>query len=247
MILEGVLVLSSDHDAVDAASEIARLMQLYRLCAAAYLDGVRRVLVLDPDREWIGETAVAQFNKILGSRGCARMAVRVVEPGGATQQRVRAAWAERDAVAGRRGVLRASRERAPDPLADLQAVAADLPGAIFVAAPVISAEKCNGCDACLRVCPYNVLTQIKDGPDRSHYSANPAPCDACGLCAELCSPSAIKVLTMVNAPDDIPLTDWLCPECGAPTHAPEVQNRGDGSCRICAATGHHKKLHQVLT
>lgn len=247
MILEGVLVLSAERDEVLANKSAQALLEICELCAAAYLGGVRRVMVQGRNGEWIRKVALSWFNKLLASRGLARMAVRVVEPGGAPEGKLRAAWEERDMVAARRAAFRFEREaEAVHSLAELQAVEAEAPEALFAAAPVISAEICTGCDACVRACPRDVLTQINDSVNHAHYHINSVSCDACGLCVELCSSGAIKVLTMVKATADIPLKIWACSDCGAPTRAPEVQGRDGGQCLICQSTGHHKKLFQVL-
>ncbi|MFV0382708.1 MAG: 4Fe-4S binding protein [Paracoccus sp. (in: a-proteobacteria)] len=134
----------------------------------------------------------------------------------------------------------------PPALARLQArMPEDAPRA-FV--PRIDPALCSGCDACIRLCPESALTLINDRADGLRYRITPHACTGCLLCEDVCTDSAIQVGAMKVPAPDIALTRLDCRACGATVHVPRSGPYASGGlCPVCAASGHHKKLFQVLT
>ncbi len=60
---------------------------------------------------------------------------------------------------------------------------------------VIDASRCNGCQQCVRDCPFNAIDLIPDEGVRRespfHAQVNPARCVGCGTCVGSCDSSAI--------------------------------------------------------
>lgn len=226
---------------------VAQLQALARL----YQDGCRRLLITEtaegpPDVAVRHKQALKAFAALLASRGLEPMPARRADAESKAARALRAHREEALTVAN-------WRSSEPDPGADaaaltaLQQIGSDTAEALFAAAPRIDPVKCTGCDACLRVCPGDVLRQINDENGLSCYQAACASCDACGLCVEVCASNAIDIDPMTRTPESITLKSWTCAACGVSTHAPAAQaGPGDGLCPTCRRTGHHKKLFQVL-
>lgn len=90
--------------------------------------------------------------------------------------------------------------------------------------------------------------RIKDGDGDQSYHVEPEDCTGCLVCEDVCSDDAIRVEAMSAAPADLPLTALRCRACGVEVHLPAAAAAaGGGLCPICARTGHHKKLFQVLS
>ncbi len=118
----------------------------------------------------------------------------------------------------------------------------DRPGAVTPAAPVIDGDRCQGCDACIRLCPQDVFT-LADG----RYEIDAARCSGCGLCVDVCEAAAIT-LDHWSAPRQrrLALRQARCRGCGVAFHLPVGRLAADGLCPICARTRHHARLFQVL-
>lgn len=118
-------------------------------------------------------------------------------------------------------------------------------GELTLFAPDIDAEKCEGCDACARVCEYGAI-RLSDNGDS--YDIDADGCTGCGLCVDICEVTAVSVETWGRQRIvGVSLGQYHCSACGAPFRQPF--NTGDVApalCRICALTGHFKQLHQVL-
>ncbi len=226
--------------------------------AQTYLQGVRRVVLAEigPRPPAATRQDLVWFNTLLKTRGLPVFSVRRAGGDSKIAQKFRQHLTEEQEISGRRRFLHmaaptdagnATNEESQTALAQIQLCAADRDGARFAAAPVIDPLKCTGCDACIRVCPLQVLTQIKDEAGQDTYRVNPVSCDACGLCSDVCSTDAIRLKMMTKCPDGIPLQSWTCRACGVGVHQPAQRDNLGGLCSICAQTGHHKKLFQVLT
>ena len=133
-------------------------------------------------------------------------------------------------------------------LALFQAEKADNEEALFYMVPSIDQNKCEGCDACVKICPQETLMFVNDGAGPSYYKIRPQNCTGCGLCVDICPAGAIGLSAMgVCQNDTIPLRSFICNSCGAPSHVTDKSSNGGSLCRICLQTQHHKKLFQVLS
>lgn len=230
--------------------------------AALYLGGVRRILAepVGGDPGGPGGEAlvdrVARLNALLRSRGLPRVVTRSADQDEAKAWR-RVLAADRPADVGRRGFLsrlataatEAESQEEPEApaLSRLQALEADQAGVLFAHVAVIRADLCNGCDACITICPRNALILSKDRPGRHRNTLSAQDCDGCGLCVDVCEPKAIRLAEMAERPDGILLDVFACRSCGVEVHEPTGHGSGDGLCRICRQTDHRRMLHQVLT
>ena len=52
----------------------------------------------------------------------------------------------------------------------------------------IAAERCNGCQACLRACPAEAVT----GARKEVHAIDPQRCIACGACYDACPSQAVR-------------------------------------------------------
>lgn len=250
LVREGVLLLPPAPAGASVQTDPSPGINEMTTLADAYRGGVRRVLAIDGGSDLVWHASVASFHALLISRGLPGMILREVEARSDRARAIGAIFAEVETARARRSLFGAGADGGETPptsaLVELQAVNADRDGALFAAAPVIDPDLCTGCDACMRVCPTGVLTLIKDAAYRETYACTPASCDACGLCGEVCSVSAIRLAKMTRSPDEIALRGWVCRACGTAAHAPKLRDHGDDLCFVCKATGHHKKLFQVL-
>ena len=115
--------------------------------------------------------------------------------------------------------------------------------------PVLDAALCNGCDACVRLCPHEAIF-CEEVEGVSSYRIHPQDCTGCNVCVDVCDSSAIKIEQWQTALiEEIRLAEQKCRACGNPFHIPvDFENKDqDGLCRICSKHNHYKNLHQVLT
>lgn len=122
------------------------------------------------------------------------------------------------------------------------------PDAIMPCSPVIAPERCEGCDACLRLCPHGVFAFGESAEDGgSGYEIDSARCTGCGLCADVCEVDAVTLERWSRSQQRrLPLDHTRCRACGVHFHMPKGRLPADGLCRICSRTGFHKNLYQVL-
>lgn len=128
-------------------------------------------------------------------------------------------------------------------------------------APSLNEQLCNGCDACMKLCPTDALQLLqekdqdesKDHGDETgsfpSYRLNPSSCTGCGVCARVCELEAITVRGWaLSAPRGVDLAEKRCPACGSIYHLP-LQNplSDEPLCRICRQQNHSSNLFQVLT
>ena len=115
-------------------------------------------------------------------------------------------------------------------------------------APQIDPTRCNACDACVRLCPHAAIrVDNADLTDNRAYVIRPDHCTGCGVCKDVCDQQAISVQAWTRPISlRIPLTTDRCRRCGAIYHAPVGSQTEKRKCRICALTGSHKLLYQIL-
>lgn len=251
-ILRGKTALCTDQKAEDTAELMTQLDEL----AALYLNGIRLLLLVGTAQPVTGILAMDKgtvdwLNRLLVSRDLDPMAVKRAGAASRAAAVLRAGAEDIAASASRRQLFSRFAPESesggkPSALAQLQAFGAERSDALFAVAPAIDPSLCTGCDACLRACPADVLTHINDSSSDENYTIDPVGCDACRLCVDLCTPSAIGLDYMTRRPDRTVLTSWTCTACGVHVHAPVKSAATDGLCDICRHTGHHKKLYQVL-
>lgn len=122
-----------------------------------------------------------------------------------------------------------------------------LPQTPFV--PTFIVENCNGCDACIQLCPHQALQlekQEDDGQTALVYRVQAERCTGCGICVDVCELNAIEVRpTEPTGRSEIPLVQARCKACGSHFHYPADGNSLRQHCRICARSNHHRQLFQV--
>lgn len=113
--------------------------------------------------------------------------------------------------------------------------------------PVIDAGQCNGCDACVWLCPHDALV-LEQENNGAHYRIEPQNCTGCSICVDVCEKNAVTMRHWEVALQlDIPLVSGKCKACGSPFHLPDGSgNDNDTLCRICSGHNHYKNLHQVF-
>ena len=129
---------------------------------------------------------------------------------------------------------------------------------LFPWVPILDPTRCNGCDACIRLCPHQALTLE---PAESAESAEPAEsaaqspayriearfCTGCGICRDVCDQGAVRLEALQSQHQQrIPLVAGLCSVCAAPYHRPADPGTTPSRCRICAHTRRGRQLYQVL-
>jgi ferredoxin len=147
------------------------------------------------------------------------------------------------------GLAQAERDQVTPPgelLADESA------GAVLPIVPQLDSARCNGCDACVRLCPHGALQLEKDSAAGSRYRITASRCSGCGLCADVCDQDAVRIdHWQPSTQTTLELDQAQCRACGAPFHTPSAQTSStqtneNGLCRICSKTQHYRMLYQVM-
>ncbi len=134
--------------------------------------------------------------------------------------------------------------------------------------PQLDEQQCNGCDACIKLCPTDALSLLKSDSDssgmyelnpvQSMYKVNPQNCTGCGICTTACESDAISIHSWsLSTSLSIDLVQNDCTACGNAFHSPEqhflqqqLQQPNKQSdkilCRICKLHNHSTDLYQVL-
>lgn len=109
--------------------------------------------------------------------------------------------------------------------------------------PQLNPELCNGCDACLQVCPHRALLLDLE---QARYIVNAENCSNCLMCQDVCAQKAIQVAQWV-VPQAIQfsLHTARCKHCGRPFHRPVEYQADQNTCHICSQVNHYRNLFQV--
>lgn len=112
----------------------------------------------------------------------------------------------------------------------------------------LDAQRCNGCDACTRLCPTQALELVREEEGSPAYRITTARCDGCGLCLSVCEEEAVTLEPWsLGKPGTLPLVERRCRSCGNGYHLPgDNPLSGSGLCRICQQRDHASNLFQVL-
>lgn len=113
--------------------------------------------------------------------------------------------------------------------------------------PTIDPARCNGCDACARLCPHAAIV-LEQEEGAVGYRLYPASCSGCNICVDVCEQGAVAIHRWeVQQQQELPLDNHVCRACGVSFHTPLADGAGNNVlCRICAHQNHHKKLFQIL-
>jgi len=115
--------------------------------------------------------------------------------------------------------------------------------------PQLDENRCNGCDACIKLCPTDALQLIQDeNTSTIGYQLDPASCNGCGICTTVCELQAISVNSQsLSTARTISLNEKQCTACGNNFHVPQNSAQSEVSfCRICQQHNHNRNLFQVL-
>lgn len=101
-------------------------------------------------------------------------------------------------------------------------------------APQLEPGNCNGCNACIKLCPTDALTQV-DEDEGSRYQVQAQHCTGCNICADVCTEDAINPTAWDTVSEQsIPLLEKQCRSCKNPFHLPAANPGADGDqCPVC--------------
>ena len=110
--------------------------------------------------------------------------------------------------------------------------------------PQLDAGRCDGCDACMRLCPTQAL---QHDTTAGVYRVHPDACTGCRLCSDVCGAQAIEPVALGEAAGyEVPLADSRCRACGATFHRSVSAATGASICPVCRKANHWRRLFQVL-
>jgi ferredoxin len=154
-----------------------------------------------------------------------------------------------------RNAVRVSRDRVETAIEDLanrfvppgMLLEGDAVEPLFPYVPRIDPKRCNGCDACVRLCPHEAIELEADVQGAPAFLIRAERCSGCGICADVCEWDAVVVKTIDPAIGiRISLRARRCRTCGTGFHVPIAGADGDNLCWVCRKTDHHRNLYQVL-
>ncbi|MGD1983537.1 MAG: 4Fe-4S binding protein [Chromatiaceae bacterium] len=198
--------------------------------------------------------SVARFNKVLARRGLSQIGLHTLDGDAVANDSEGRLPRQGGPALSRRGFLRRMISATAVPAVDPTEASWKPPGshlpsagekglALFV--PEIDPHRCNGCDACLRVCSHAALSCERGATDAYVIAAD--ACTGCGLCSDICDRDAISVnQDAVVSQTIIPLAAGRCKVCGIRFHKPDTGSIGDTLCQICSRVDHKRNLYQVL-
>ena len=114
----------------------------------------------------------------------------------------------------------------------------------------IDPRKCNGCDACARLCPHEAISLVEDEGkgEGTYFLYKSQSCTGCRICIDACDQDAVHVdHWAAQVQSQLPLTDKKCSACHVSFHLPTKHSSGKKPlCQICTKVNHNKNLFQVL-
>lgn len=193
------------------------------------------------------------FNRVLHDRGLPELQVHLHAAGEPASIEADATALVQGAQLSRRGFFRRLAGAMVEPIPvggeqEWQPPGVELPtfgiGDVALFVPSIDVVRCNGCDACVRVCPHGALLFTTE-PDGYRIDSN--SCTGCGLCDDICDQDAVTVATGATVEQAwVPLHKYRCAQCGAVFHTTSAQPSARPTCRICHRVDHQRKLFQII-
>lgn len=114
------------------------------------------------------------------------------------------------------------------------------PMALVAVAPCVDTARCDGCDACLRLCPTKVFDRVTEG-----LRVAPTACNGCGVCLDVCDRDALTLDAPAGAvPRLFEQEVVACRACG---HAFAREPAARTSlCRVCATPSRSDRRNRIV-
>ena len=114
------------------------------------------------------------------------------------------------------------------------------PMALAAVAPTIDTARCDGCDACLRLCPTKVFDRVDGG-----IRVTPTACNGCGVCLDVCDRAALALDAPAGATTRLFEQEVVaCRECG---HAFAREPAATATlCRVCATPSRSDRRNRIV-
>jgi len=200
---------------------------------------------------------VANFHRLRKSHGLKRLSVVGYPPHDWEARRRLLTGEAQGAECSRRGFLRGAfgslLEKGVPGLSEQESggqvplatvLSADRVRGLFPYVPVIDAERCVACQACLQVCPHEAIRLNQENLD---YRIDARSCSGCNLCEDVCTEQAVSVQCWQEARGQVVLLEERrCKACGVPYRRVSQQEGDKSLCRICSEKKPHSKLYQVI-
>ncbi len=191
---------------------------------------------------------IAMLNRVLRQRGQATIAI---DPDDAVGMPAESDAQTPEPQLNRRGFLHRMLGTLSEPVAEPTTATSSVPdgwvrlaqtGDLALFAPGIDSARCNGCDACVRICPHGALSLAADA-----YRIAADACTGCGLCIDVCDRHAVTVGECAPlATTQVALESGRCKACGAQFHEPRIAQEKREMCQVCYRVNHRRNLFQTL-
>lgn len=112
--------------------------------------------------------------------------------------------------------------------------------ALVAVAPTVDTARCDGCDACLRLCPTKVFDRVAEG-----LRVTPIACNGCGVCLDVCDRDALALDAPAGATPRLFEQEVVaCRECGhAFAREPSART---SLCRVCATPSRSDRRNRIV-
>lgn len=118
---------------------------------------------------------------------------------------------------------------------------------LFPHVPVLYPAHCNGCDACVLLCPTEAIGFDVEEPGAPAYLVRAERCTGCGICTDVCHQDAVAVKRLDRSLERrVPLRVGRCRVCGVDFHVPACGSDAERMCWVCRSTSDRNSLYQVL-